>query len=774
MANRLPFAQCEECPLLWDSLRAVEGYGPLDAKVIVVGEAPGASEEAQGIPFVGQSGQLLDAAFAQTEGSLVFKTNVVACRPPNNREPTEVEVKCCKPRLLHELETLAGNRVMALGHTACDFFSVPFGERGAVFSWNDKLVMPNWHPAYILRAPDDASEFLGLVKRIVEGPFEVNYLKWPEVRWVTTVDDLRVALAECPDDAWVAFDIETDQVQWYDTPTKPRDSILMLQIAWSPDFALILSDEMLYDVEGVPEVLQAFFGRVKTVGHNAKFDCVFLKSHLGLSIVQDADTMLAHYTLDENKKHGLKWVVRNEFGIPDYEEATITQYLSSRNDRYSKIPPEELAKYGAMDVVATLRLRELLENRLRAEGMYEWPYKNVLMDAANCLAEVELRGMLVDRMQLDKASVDLEEILLRLTERIRGLANEPDLNPRSTQQIATVLYEKLHLPLQRGRNVPPRSTGKEVLEKLQGKHPVIPVLVRYRRVHKMKSSYVENLREYLDCEGRVHANFKIPGTEVSRLAVSDPALQTVPRPSDYFGALIRSSFIARDGYVLLVCDYSQAEIRIMACESGEPFLIKVYEDDRDLHSEVALAMYGSNYTKEQRVQCKMFNFSYQYGGTEYSFAQGAGLNIEVARAFVKEYNKLMPVGLAWKKAQLQIARSQGYVQTRFGRRRRFPFITQETLDDARKACVHMVCASSASDLTLISGNQLIRMGVPVVLEVHDSIVAECKEDFAEEVGLMMTTTMKSNAEKYFPEVPWKVDLDVSTRWAEPLPLPEEI
>jgi DNA polymerase-1 len=526
-------------------------------------------------------------------------------------------------------------------------------------------------------------------------------------------------------------------------------------------------------------LLQGFFDRVKTVGHNAKFDCVFLESHLGLKIHQDFDTMLAHYTLDENIKHGLKFVVRHEFGIPDYEEVTIAKYLSSRNDRYSKIPPDELAKYGAMDVVATLLLRKVLQARLVAEGMLEWPFQNILMDAANRLTEVELRGMQIDVAQIDKASADLEIVLAGLRHKIQEEAGVPELNPNSTQQLAEVLFDRMRLPQTKSRKVKPRSTSHEVLEKLQNAHPIIPLLLEHRRVQKIKSSYVENLRGYLDKEGRVHANFKIQGTEVSRLAVAEPALQTIPRPSDYYGALIRSSFVAKEGMVLVICDFSQAELRIYTCLSQDPFLLRVYREGRDLHTEVALGMFGDDWTKEQRVRCKMFNFSYIYGGNEYSFAQDQGLKIEVARKFVKDYNALMPVALEWKREQFRTAQTIGVVETRLGRKRRFPLITSENIDDVRKACVHMPCASSASDLTLMSANEVISKGVPAVLTVHDSILAECPRELATEFGELMVDTMTRMGNKYFPEVPWKVDVDRDKetgligvkRWVEPLPLP---
>jgi len=210
--------------------------------------------------------------------------------------------------------------------------------------------------------------------------------------------------------------------------------------------------------------------------------------------------------------------------------------------------------------------------------------------------------------------------------------------------------------------------------------------------------------------------------------------------------------------------------------------LKVYRDGRDLHSEVAIGMYGEAFTKEQRVQCKMFNFSYLYGGNEYSFAKDAGLDIAVAKRFVRDYNNLMPEGLAWKREQFAKLKRDGYVQTRFGRRRHFPLLVSSNMDEARKACVHMPIASTANDLTLLSGiaiqKQLPEFNMQrlheipgVVLEVHDSVIVECPENEAEEVAQLMKDTMTKIAVDVYPQIPWVADADVSKRWAEPLPHP---
>jgi len=219
--------------------------------------------------------------------------------------------------------------------------------------------------------------------------------------------------------------------------------------------------------------------------------------------------------------------------------------------------------------------------------------------------------------------------------------------------------------------------------------------------------------------------------------------------------------------VLCSCDFSQAELRCLGALSGEPFLIKVYDEGRDLHSELAAAMFGPEYTKEERVKVKMFNFAYAYGGNEYSFAQDAGLPIEQAKAFVREYDRNMPVARQWKMDTYRTLLKQGYVETRFGRRRRFPLITDANAKDARKACVHFLVASTANDINLLAAADLVEMGWPVILTVHDSIFCEVPKERANECLHDMEERMLWQAHKGVPEVKWKVDPEILTRWCEP-------
>ena len=763
--NKFPYANCDACPLYNEP--SVPSTISTGAGVVFVGEAPGAEEAYEGHPFVGQSGQLLRSCFQAVGGHPedACYVNTVACRPPGNREPTEVEVSCCSKRLEYDLSKCPSEApVVALGKTAHRALGVSYEDNGR---WTGNVV-PTWHPAYVLRKPSEVHSFLRDLEIALRGPSIKDSVPDTKVIHVETLDSLNRWLGEMPSGEWLAVDIETDNVNWYRTNKKPKDPVLMLQMCWDPNFALVLDDIMLYDVPGVIDALQIKLPEMKIVGHNFKFDAVFLRSHFGLVIDAAFDTYLAHYLLNENLPHGLKELAKTELGLEDYEKELISKYLNTKNDQYSKVPFEPMAKYGSLDVAATLLLRKIYWDRLKEQNMLEWPMLNIIMPMSAMLTKVELRGFKVDRNMIETVRTEFQRDMDKLSDELRALCGRPDMNVDSPAQLAEVIYDHYGLPEQNHWKIKPRSTSHGAIEKFKG-HPFIDKLLEYRRVSKMKRAYADNIWGFMDpVTDVVHSDFRIPGTEVGRLSVADPALQTIPRPSEYYGALIRSLFIPREGHVIIICDYSQAELRALAALSEEQFLIDVYANNRDLHSEVAIAMFGSDYTKEQRVMCKMFNFAYAYGGTERSFAEDAGLNIQVATEFVRRYDENMPKAKAWKMKQNKLMRENGEVQTIFGRKRRFPLIVPSNAKDAMKASVHMPVASTANDLNCLAAIELDKLGVPIVLLVHDSVIAEVPVEDAERIGQLMKEVMEDVGRKYLPSVTWSADPEIRDRWA-PLP-----
>ncbi len=814
MIRKHPKAACETCPLA--NRPYVPSYIPADVNLIIVGEAPGQEETVRGRPFVGASGLRLGHAVktAGQDPNKMARLNVCCCQPVDNADPPPEAILSCLPRLTDDLNKVAETKVLGLGKVAAetllelighqDKVTLPISHRRSRWFQStpsalvrNKWLLTTWHPAYVLRKPTEAPVFYEDVSKAYQDPTILSPItKEPRLVVPSSIQELEELLDQCEDGAWVAFDIETSNTNWYWRPHQPADSILLVALCWDISWGIAISDEMLYEDPDTAVVLERFMRRVKICAHNGKFDVLFCRSQLGWGTWCriDFDTMLAHYALNENERHGLKELAQSEFGLPNYEELIIKEFLRSQNDDYSKIPFHKLALYAIWDTAVTLLLRRMYSAQLAKQNRLEWPLLNLLMPAQDRFTLSELWGVPIDQAYVQRASDQLKLEMESLATQMRVMVNQPNLNPNASGQIASVLYDVLRLPVPATdkkvkRKTTQRPTDKNALFQLKGAHPFIDLLGQYRRVAKIRSSYLENLLGYVGADGRVHPTFVVIGTEVGRLAMKEPANQTIPRPSDYYGAIARGAFVAAteeeqaeaaakgDEWVLVIVDYSQAELRCAAHYSQEPFLIRAYEEDRDLHDEGTLSMYGTPEKvggklawKEKRVHVKMFNFAYLYGGNEHSFAQASGLPLTEAKAFVHRYEANMPVLAQWKRDQYALACRQGYVETIFGRRRHFPVIDRRNkalMDEIRKASVHAVVAGTASDLTTLAAIRLIDQGIQVILLVHDSIIVRCLRSQAAEISSHVTTAMLGVANQYLNRVKWKVDVDVTSRWATP-------
>jgi len=776
-------AHCSECPL--KDQPYCPGAGSLSPKLVLVGEAPGYQEARDGVPFVGNSGKLLWSLLKSLGVTRedCYVTNAVLCRPPNNREPTKVELGCCYPALKKVLDRFSDVPTVALGRTAMDALGVPHNLRGY---WHGNK-LGAWHPAYILRRPNEIGELHNqLWKALNTQPLKPLD---PEIVVIDTFDKLDEFLAnKVEDDVPVCVDLETTQVNWQ------SELVLCMGVAWSAERAYIITDRILYSRPAATQLAQWFEGKY-IGGHNFKFDQNFMAHHLDLHLKCRWDTFLMHYcTKETSGGHGLKELAAFYFDAPDYEAELVQKYLKSRNDDYSKVPQEKLHKYCGLDVCYNWRLFWPLRDELRDSGLSNLHER--LVRYSNALHIAEQRGVRVDLEQLtnfiNRMDKECEKHVgwMRKCKEIevrklfdKGNAIDPDselawaldmwgkrdFNPNSWRQVGVVLFDLLGLPTKTAPRKKPRSTDKEVLKNLEGKHPFVDQLRQYRKKNKMRNTYAKNLVEGADDDGRVHPEFKVAGTVSGRLA---SFYHTIPRPGDptdelsHLGSYIRQSFIASPGYKIIACDYSQAELRVAAARSGEEFLINAYAEGLDVHGEAATEVFGPNWTKEDRVKTKMMVFSFLYGGTEFSMSNEYEMPLDEARSVVRKFIRAMPTLAEYRDRMWRTMREQGYVETRFGRRRRFPLITQHNREDARKASMNMPIQSEANDITVESFCRLTEEGYDTLLTVHDSVILEAPEQCAEEVGEYVKQVMEETARKHFPEVVWKADVDIFDRWGE--------
>ena len=854
--QKIACANCDQCPLKDEPF--VAPYVPDQIDLIVVGEAPGFQEVVNKKPFVGPSGKLLDHTleFVGIDPKNVLRTNAVLCRPPqNNLSKYPGAITACQEALRATIDAHPDKSIVTLGASPLEALSASRGilkKRGQFIPLAHnpaRSFLATLHPAFVLRSAGYMAQLLTDLRSLTVERTSRDWLKTP---YKVVGEDL--SLSAFGD--WldlhrydlIVFDVETANLD-------PRSELLAVGFAASDKEAIIVPGNI---VRQCPNAFSTIFSRGKWVAHNGKFDQQVLK-HNGVDFFDLADdTMLMHYAIDEMKgTHGLKQLLTSFCGVPDYEAIYIDKHFKAADREvrdYSSIPRDALYQYLAIDVCGTLALHSILSGMIEADEVAQ-AYQ-IALDGSNALQKTEHWGIKIDREYLTKVhyhlvnaigearsnvQLDARDYVKTFIDKIRNDPNwinpDPDwikgskkfLTPKeqylnvlnkiltafnigSWQQVQVMLYDVL--ALKHGKKLSyktdPRSTNKEALDSLLAGYPnhlFVTVLQEFRRLDKIRSTYVEKLLDLADENDRVHIRFNIHGTETGRLSAND-SLHGIPRPSDIWGEAIRGSFIAEKGYKLVIADYSQAELRCFAAESKEPFLLDAYNDDRDVHgetlkrlntifkSQVVDAYLWSdekkdwvtpqiegmtkdkikNEWKELRTIAKNVNFGglvYLGGASGVAGMIRAQTGRDIPEKTLKPILDTMlaniPTARKWQMDQFRKARDQGFVQSRFGNKRRFLLITEENLDEVKKAAVNAPIQNSASQLTLISAVELIRRGIKVLHLVHDSIICEAREDQADEVAKIVEEVMVKTGERYFSEVNWKADIEIEDRWYENRP-----
>ncbi|MEA3345332.1 MAG: DNA polymerase I [Chloroflexota bacterium] len=530
----------------------------------------------------------------------------------------------------------------------------------------------------------------------------------------------------------------------------------------------------------VREKLQPIFTdeSIAKYAHNGGYDLIVLRRH-GLEVANlTFDTMIAEWLIDPGSRNlGLKKLAWARLGV---KMRPITDLIGSGRSQTTMdhIPPTKVAGYAGADVDMTFRLVEELTPELKEREL--WPlFTQVEMPLVPILADMEMAGIWVDRNYLRELSEEFEGRLAKLGDQIWEAAGE-QFNINSTQQLSDILFVKLGLP----KNVSHRtktghySTAADVLERLRDHHPIAELVLKYREVAKLRSTYVDALRELIDpSTGRVHTSYKQTGTVTGRLSSVNPNLQNIPIRTE-LGRRIRGAFHAQEGWRLLGADYSQVELRVVAHISQDPALLAAFHRGEDIHSSTAAAVYGvplEEVTPEMRRVAKMTNFAIVYGVSGYGLAQRTGLSQEEATAFIEAYLTKYPKVEEYVEGTKKLAAEQGYVETLLGRRRYFPELKVKSQAQAhvRRAAERMAINTpvqgSAADIIKIAMINLDRelrssgYRSRMLLQVHDELVLEVPE---EELDAMVELVPRVMSSAYELDVPLKVDVKVGRNWLE--------
>ena len=474
--------------------------------------------------------------------------------------------------------------------------------------------------------------------------------------------------------------------------------------------------------------------RVPKAGHDVKYDWLVLR-RAGVELAGVAyDVMLASFVLDPGRRsHALEDLARDRLSLAMRTHAEVVG--RGKGERpFAAVPVTDAARYGATDSEVVLRLRAALQPELEDHQLLRLLH-TIEVPLTAVLVDMEWRGVMVDRGRLGEISRTFARELAALEQAIYHAAGT-DFNINSTPQLRHVLFEKLQLPVVK-KTKTGASTDYDVLEQLAAAgHDVPRLLIEYRELTKLKSTYVDALPGYINpATGRIHTSFNQAGAATGRLSSSDPNLQNIPVRTAR-GEDIRRAFVAPPGALLLTADYSQIELRLLAHLSGDPAFVEAFEQGGDIHRQTAAIIFGvsaDQVTAEMRARAKTINFATIYGQGPFALSRQLGITQDEARAFIQEYFTRFAGVRAWLDRTVLEARTKGYVETLFGRRRYIPELKDRNFNVrsfGERTATNSPLQGSAADLIKIAmigiagGLREQGLASQMILQVHDELVLE--------------------------------------------------
>ncbi len=482
--------------------------------------------------------------------------------------------------------------------------------------------------------------------------------------------------------------------------------------------------------------------------------------------------MVAHYLLAPEDQHSLDRVARKYL---NYKMIPISDLIGSGKDQLSMrdVPIERAGPYAAEDADISYQLYRLLEEELKTEGLdgiardIEFPLIDVLVD-------MEMTGVRVDGDTLAEQSEQISADLNRYEKEIYEAAGE-EFNIGSTQQLGRILFEKLELPIVAKTPKGKPSTKETVLEELAIEHPLPALILDWRQLSKLKSTYVDSLGELIHPEtGRIHTNFSQTVAATGRLSSNSPNLQNIPIRTEQ-GRQIRKAFIPIQGNLLMAADYVQIELRILAHMSGDENLRKAFEERQDVHTATAALVFKvpiEEVTRDQRRKAKEVNYGIPYGISSFGLAQRLRCPFKEAQELIETYQKTYPAVSRFLAHQVEDAREKGYVETLLGRRRYVPAINARNRNErsaAGRIAVNMPIQGTQADMIKIAmvriHKKLQEKGLDskMILQVHDELVFSIPE---QEVDVVKALVIEEMVRALPLSVPIEVDVNVADNWLD--------
>jgi len=578
--------------------------------------------------------------------------------------------------------------------------------------------------------------------------------------------------------------ISTAPLVCFDTETTSLDPLTAKLVGMS--FSIKAGEAaylpLMHDYPGAPDQLPfaATLARIKPllenpdikkVGQNLKYDKHVLANH-GIQLNGIAhDTLLQSYVLESHRSHGMDDLAMRHLGVKTitYEEVAGK---GAKSVGFSQVALEQASEYAAEDADITLQLHETLYPQVAKDNKLDFVYSQIEMPVLDILFTIERNGVLIDNAMLNKQSNEIGLKLMELEKQAYELAGQP-FNLGSPKQLQEILFGKLGIkPTKKTPSGAP-STDEDVLQELALDYPLPKVLLEYRGLAKLKSTYTDKLPKMINAStGRVHTSYSQAVAITGRLASQDPNLQNIPvRTAE--GRRIREAFIAPPGSVIVSADYSQIELRIMAHLSQDEGLLKAFAAGEDIHRATAAEIFGTEreaVSSEQRRYAKVINFGLIYGMSAFGLAQNLNIERSAAQSYIERYFARYPGVREYMKNTRELAKQNGYVETFFGRRLWVPEINSPNgmrRAGAERAAINAPMQGTAADLIKLAmiavqgWLEKAKLHTKIIMQVHDELVLEVPEAELELVKEKLPQLMQSVAKL---DVPLLAEMGIGKNW----------
>lgn len=747
--------------------RWVGGEGPMGAMILIVGQSPGRAEARLRRPFAGPAGQMLDECLREAgiDRETVRLENALPYPILGPHKVDPEELKRYVPRLFRRMALMPNLRVVvALGNDAMRALARKSGikeKRGEEIDLalpSGVKLLPTYHPSYVLRARHQRPTLvqdLVRARKLANG--EELLLPAPEPFFGDMLDVIDRDMISL--DRPIALDVETNEHD------RPR----LFALGNHPDQIAVVPVD-----GGFPEAFTWSDDHALWLGHNLNADLRWLRM-IGVEVgPHREDTMLMAHLLNENRSVGLK-----KLALELLDPEIYWRYVEPRLKRpetRGAIPYEELGRYCANDVAATLLIYDVLQRQLAEEPELERVYRHISLPLSAVLLEAETAGVPFDR---DGAGRLIEEYVAELAvhdAELNALVGG-DVNWSSWQQVSAVLYGQLGLT--KPPKASPGGTDEKTLMKLRDAHPLVPILLRRRKVQK-KRSIVESMMKQ-EQGGRLYPHYNVAGPATGRLSCHDPNMQQVPTDDR-----IRALILARPGFVIVAADYSTLEIGVGAWQFGADDLLAAYLTG-DVHTATATALLGrppaDKHERKKYGKTPNFGLLYQQGDDgfrEYAAKSGLEMTREEAADLRARWHTLYPgVRAGWRRIGLAMKASGGTVVAPSGRRRRLPeFLSTSPalVNEAWRQGCNFPVQCTAAEIThvaaILSQPRLkADFGADLILHVHDSLVFEVPVARADEAAAMLEHLMVTAVPGYFERyldvkvpIPLRVDVGIGPSW----------